>query len=123
MKKAVASKFLLFYHVYIRLARTIYDTYDAQISSHDELISEFLFLLIFSTSIGKFITFFSKFIGTFLCTILPFTFMLVEFKLIRNEHVTAKFLTKFIAIKLQQNYTLRDLLNPIRKEMKVVSYG
>lgn len=45
----------------------------------------------------------------------------VNFFLISNDSVTAKFLSRFIAKKFKQNYGLRQLLNPIKKELCIMS--
>ena len=42
------------------------------------------------------------------------------FYLTNNNCVNAKFLSRFIAKKLRQNYPLKELLNPIRKELLYV---
>lgn len=41
----------------------------------------------------------------------------VNFFLTNNNCVNAKFLSRFIARKLRQNYSVKELLNPIRKEL------
>ena len=42
----------------------------------------------------------------------------VEFYLISNEHVTAAFLSRFIAKKLSQNLSGKKVLNPLKGELK-----
>jgi hypothetical protein len=44
----------------------------------------------------------------------------VNFFLTNNNCVNARFLSRFIARKLKQNYPLKQLLNPIRKELVYV---
>jgi hypothetical protein len=44
----------------------------------------------------------------------------VNFFLVNNNCVNARFLSRFIARKLKQNYPLKELLNPIRKELLYV---
>lgn len=43
-------------------------------------------------------------------------FVQVSFLGITNENVTASFIARFIALKLEQGFTTRELLNPLRKE-------
>jgi hypothetical protein len=45
----------------------------------------------------------------------------VNFFVISNDSVTAKFLSRFIAKKLKQNYGLKEVLNPIKKELCIMS--
>lgn len=49
----------------------------------------------------------------------------VDFKniLISNDEVTAKFLSRYLAIKLQYNHTIRELMRPIRRELSRLSIG
>jgi hypothetical protein len=44
----------------------------------------------------------------------------INFFLTNNNCVNAKFLSRFIAKKLKQNYPVKQLLNPIRKELILV---
>ena len=44
----------------------------------------------------------------------------IKFFLTNNNCVNAKFLSRFIAKKLKQNYPVKQLLNPIRKELILV---
>jgi hypothetical protein len=46
-----------------------------------------------------------------------FTDFKVGFYLINNESVTAKFISRYIAKKFKQNYTIRELLKPILVEL------
>ena len=43
-------------------------------------------------------------------------FVQVSFLGITNENITASFIARFIALKLRQGFTTRDLLKPLRKE-------
>jgi len=49
-----------------------------------------------------------------------FNKIFVNFFLTNNNTVNAKFLSRFIARKLKQNYPVKELLNPIRKELLYV---
>jgi hypothetical protein len=46
-----------------------------------------------------------------------FNKVFVSFFLTNNNCVNAKFLSRYIARKLQQGYPIKVLLNPIRKEL------
>lgn len=69
----------------------------------------------------------SKHLNTF-AAILSYTFkkltkfskIFVNFFLTNNNCVNAKFLSRFVARKLKQNYPVKELLNPIRKELLFV---
>jgi hypothetical protein len=42
----------------------------------------------------------------------------VGFFIISNDHITAKFISRYIARKLQQGFTIRSLMNPLLKEFR-----
>jgi hypothetical protein len=46
--------------------------------------------------------------------------IIIEFFLINNNCVNAKFLSRYISRKLKQNYSIKELLNPIRKDLLYV---
>jgi hypothetical protein len=46
--------------------------------------------------------------------------IIIEFFLTNNNCVNAKFLSRFIARKLKQNYPIKELLNPICKDLLYV---
>jgi len=43
-------------------------------------------------------------------------FVEISFLAITNENITAPFIARFIAVKLRQGFTTRELLNPLKKE-------
>lgn len=47
--------------------------------------------------------------------------LVINVYLLANENVTAKFLSRYIARKLQQNFPLKRLLKPIIKELRLVA--
>ena len=59
----------------------------------------------------------------------PYFNISINFYAISNNCVNAKFLSRFIARKFAQNYGFYELINPIRRELRVVcketkgSYG
>lgn len=44
-------------------------------------------------------------------------YVLVQIKFIENNEISVFFLSRFIALKFGQDYTVSDLINPIRKEL------
>lgn len=59
----------------------------------------------------------SKYLSYIFEIITKFNKVFINFFLINNNCVNAKFLSRFIARKLQQGYPIKFLLNPIRKEL------
>lgn len=43
-------------------------------------------------------------------------FVEITFLVITNENITAPFIARYIAVKLRQGFTTRELLNPLKKE-------
>ena len=60
----------------------------------------------------------SNFLGFLFLTLAPNFTSLVHFYLISNNHVNASFLSNYIARRLKQGYRLRELINPLRRELK-----
>jgi len=48
-------------------------------------------------------------------------FYKIEFYLISNNFINAKFLSRFIGRKFQQHYDIYNLINPIKRELKLVT--
>jgi len=59
----------------------------------------------------------SRYLGYIFYLISKFQKVYVHFFLTNNNCVNAKFLSRYIARKLQQGYPVKELLNPIRKEL------
>ena len=70
--------------------------------------------------IDKFIYPFAILLGYTFEKLTNFFKVKVFFFLTNNNCVNAKFLSRFIARKLRQKYTVKSLLRPIRKELKFV---
>jgi hypothetical protein len=70
--------------------------------------------------IDKFIVPFAILLGYTFEKLTNFFKVNVFFFLTNNNCVNAKFLSRFIARKLRQKYTVKSLLRPIRKELKFV---
>lgn len=68
----------------------------------------------------SFIFIFGSILGYTFEKLTKFFNVVVDFFLTNNNCVNAKFLSRFIARKLQQNYPVKELLNPIRKELLLV---
>lgn len=63
---------------------------------------------------------FSAILGYTFQNLGKFSKVYINFFLTNNNCVNAKFLSRFIGRKLKQNYPLRELLNPIRKELTYI---
>lgn len=46
----------------------------------------------------------------------------LSFFLIDSQSVSAKFLSRFIARRLKQNYTVNELIHPIKNELRIVDF-
>jgi hypothetical protein len=84
-------------------------------------IDKFLLRLFFFFFCYKFFYPIFNYIGLFLKFIFSYITNFFQFKvcfyLINNESVTAKFISRFIAKKFKQNYSIRELLKPILVEL------
>jgi len=68
----------------------------------------------------SYIYIFAEILGYTFEKLTKFSKVTVEFFLTNNNCVNAKFLSRFIARKLRQNYPVKRLLNPIRRELLYV---
>ena len=83
----------------------------------DKFLLRFFFFFFgfkFVFPLFNYIGLFLKYIFTYLAN---FMHLKVCFYLINNESVTAKFISRYIAKKFKQNYTIRELLKPILVEL------
>lgn len=83
-------------------------------------LSSFLIFMVLIYKITKpFFTFLLKFtgliLGKFFSQPLTITYMLIN-----NNQVTGRFLSRYIALKLKQGYTVWELLSPIKKDLNFV---
>jgi len=114
--------FLFFIFLYHKLLK-IYAKIDLDYNfAADKILKRFLFVYFWFFSIGKSFGTLSKFLNGLLSYIFIYKSILVKFFLISNENITAKFLSRFLARKLAQGYSVRELVNPIRKELNFVSF-
>lgn len=63
----------------------------------------------------------SFFLSTILTSLQKFPVKSVDFFALRNSTVTAMFLSRYMARKLKQNYGIWQLVNPLRREIRLVS--
>jgi hypothetical protein len=75
-----------------------------------------LFLDMFFSLVFKYL---DKFLSSFVCNYISiFSFFRSDFFILKNEDINAKFLSRYIARKLQQGYRFRRVINPIKSELK-----
>jgi len=89
----------------------------------DFFISNTLLLSLFSLFYCRFyFAFFGTFLNYIIGILAPQFFIKSEVFLLDNDSITAQFLSMFFVKKFIQGYGLRELLNPISKELRVVAY-
>lgn len=106
-----SARFLFLSLVYIKLM----EVYSKVIYKFD-FVPRFFFLFYFSVVAKNFNVSMSNFIQ-FICSALTnFSNISVHFFLVSNDSITAAFLARFIAKKLNQNLSLKEVLNPLKRE-------
>lgn len=116
------SKFILFYFIYINFFSLLKKKLLNLNVTYEYVSLQFVYLFFWLKILGHFFKIFSFFLQTFFEMIFPLiNKFLVKFYVIRGDHVTAKFLTRYIAKKLKQNYRLGELVGPIKFELRRIS--
>jgi Ribosomal protein S3, C-terminal domain len=87
---------------------------------------DYLFIKVFfiDATFSSVFSWITKFISVFIAKIFFVSDLNVKFDffLLRNEQVRAMFLSRYIARKLQQGFNLKSLVNPIKRDLKRVSF-
>lgn len=97
--------------VYIKLMKS-YNSYTYKL----DFVQRFFLLLYTFLSAGSFNRLMSNFLEFIFGTLTRFTNISVHFFLVSNDSITAAFLSRFIAKKLNQNLSLKEVLNPLKRE-------
>jgi len=63
----------------------------------------------------------SKFVNCICFFLVPDLKIFVSFFIMSNDSITAKFIAKFIGIRLSHGYSIKELVNPIIKEFRLIS--
>jgi len=121
-KKQFIANFLFYIFLYHKLLK-FYTKFDLDYNfAVEKILKRFLFGYFIFVSVGASFKAFSIFLSGLLTYILFYKTIIVKFFLISNENITAKFLSRFLARKLAQGYSVRELVNPIKKELSFVSF-
>lgn len=114
-KKHLYSRFLIFYFLFRSFKISLVSYYIP--SKFSILISSFVFYFCWLKWNNNLFSSFKQYLKIIFFSMTNFNFIDVNFYAISNDSVTAKFLSRYIARKLKQNYTLMELINPIRREL------
>lgn len=109
--RGTSLRLLFLCSVYVKLIKSYNST-----TYKLDFVQRFFFLLYTFLSAGSF----NRLMGTFLEFIFgiltKFNNISVHFFLVSNDSITASFLSRFIAKKLNQNLSLKEVLNPLKRE-------
>lgn len=119
LKRGMVSRLYLFFNFYLSLRSIIYKRHIKYQLRNQEIVRIIFYAFASSTwikdlfsVIEQFLIFIFEFISSFKIKI--------DFYLIDNNSVTAKFLSRYIARRLRQKYTIRELISPLKRELKWV---
>jgi len=118
-RKRLKKKFLLFYYLYIYISNLINNNN----FQYEEVNVRLLTLFIWSNYMFSFFNLLRNllvYLISFFSFISPIN---INFFLISNDSINAKFLARFLARKLQLNFRVRELVNPIKRELRGVAGG
>lgn len=107
--------FLLYFFNKILLKKSIYSRY------YMESVLKRFFFIILTIDWMHGLFFYVGVVLKFILSMIDDKFNInIKFYAISNNCVNAKFLSRFIARKFAQNYKFYELINPIRRELRVV---
>lgn len=119
--RAGASRFIFFYTIYFNLKLIVSNNYIKKTDKDNHIFSRFIYAIAWSSwnkdlflSIRLFIIFVLK-------RILKWDNFSVNFYALTSFTVNAKFLSKYIGKKLKQNYSVKELINPIKRELNALN--
>jgi hypothetical protein len=86
-----------------------------------ELNLKLIRLFIFNRVLTEFASFYGKFLTHILYLLINVKNFFFKFCFITNNSVNAKFLTRYIGLKLKRKFPLFSVINPLKKELKKLS--
>lgn len=114
-QKNIYSRFLQFYFLF-RSFKIFLLTHGTS-SRFSILISSFIFYICWLKWNKNLFIYFNQYLKIIFFVMTKFNSIDINFFAISNDSVTSKFLARYIARKLKQNYTLMELINPLRREL------
>lgn len=114
-KNNIYSRFLQFYFLFRSFK--IFLASNSTSSRFSVLVSSFIFYVCWLKWNKNLFLIFKQYLKTIFFLMTNFTSIDINFFAISNDSVTSKFLARYIARKLKQNYTLMELINPLRREL------
>jgi hypothetical protein len=87
-----------------------------------ELNLKLLRIFFFNKILNKFALFYGKFLRNILYILTNINKYTFKFCFITNNSVNAKFLARYIGLKLKRKFPLFNVINPLKKELKKLSY-
>ena len=117
-----AARALFFYVLFSNIKTIVSRNFVKPTININIVLSRFIYVMpwgLWSYNLFLYFQLFLLFILEFLVT---FTKIKLSFFSITGLSVNAKFLSRFIARKLKQNYSVTELLNPLKKELRYVGF-
>jgi hypothetical protein len=87
-----------------------------------ELNLKLLRIFFFNKILNKFSKFYGKFLRNILYILTNINKYTFKFCFITNNSINAKFLVRYIGLKLKRKFPLFSVINPLKKELKKLSY-
>lgn len=112
-------RFLFLFFVITKLANDI----NLNLLVKNKLDYKFIKILFIDITFGSMFFYLGNFLSSLFSKFIlscNFNFK-INFYMLKNEQVTAKFLSRYITRKLQQGYSIKNVVNPIKKDLKRVS--
>lgn len=116
-----AARTLFLYTLYIHVKYKIDKTYAKKGSSTNLILSRFVYCMALHYWNESLFLNFSMFLSFVFSNLSYFIKNFIDFFALNSFAINARFLSRYIAKKLKQNYSLTELINPITTELKILS--
>jgi hypothetical protein len=106
---------LILLAAYAKLRTRMLNLYSIRAISHQALVTNFLYAFLLKRTLSPLFFAIKNFLILIISS-LTFFKVIPKIFLISNDNVSAKFLARFMAKKLKQQYRVREIANPIKRE-------
>ncbi len=120
-KKAFSSKFIFFYTLFLNLKILISNNYIKRKSFNNLIFSRFIYCIAWAFWNKGLFFYLRLFLSYVIEKLTNLKYSNINFFALTSYCINAKFLSRYIGSKLKQNYTVMELLNPIKRELFSVS--
>lgn len=114
------SRIIFFFTLYIKIKSLISMNFIKLYAPYNFVLSRFLYVIAWSGWNKNLFLSIKIFLMFILSLLLSTDMLYLNFFAITNYAVNSKFLSRYLGKKLKQNYSVNELINPIKRELRVI---